>query len=49
MNNPIINNTDEKIICERNELEKYISEEDLMLLMGIGSKTLEKLLQSICI
>ncbi|NWJ43166.1 helix-hairpin-helix domain-containing protein [Marine Group I thaumarchaeote] len=36
--------TAEKIINKRNELGRFNSVEDLMLVPGIGSKTLEKLL-----
>jgi len=36
--------TAEKIINKRNELGRFNSVEDLMLVLGIGNKTLEKLL-----
>ena len=35
--------TAEKIIIKRNELGRFNSEEDIMLVPGIGSKTCEKL------
>ena len=35
--------TAEKIIIKRNELSRFNSEEDIMLVPGIGSKTFEKL------
>ena len=35
--------TAEKIIIKRNELGRFNSEEDIMLVPGIGSKTFEKL------